>query len=110
MPSNGADWATAIGIRALERPRGGAKQDIHIFLERGGAWEQEVEPGLTLGERRGKLAWVVSPGIRYGFLTSRRTLVEIGVAAPIGLGPNGPKHGIVIQFQYEVYFSPPARD
>ncbi len=107
---HGADWAAAVGIRSLERPRGGARQDIHIFLEAGGAWEQEVESGLTLGERRGKLTWVASPGIRYGFLTSRRTLVEIGVAAPIGLGPNGPKHGIVVQFQYEVYFSPPTRD
>ncbi len=107
---NGADWATAIGLCALERQRDGAKHDIHVLLEGGGSWEQEIEPGATFGERKGKLSWVFSPGIRYGYLTSRRTLVEIGVAVPIGLGPNAPKHGIVIQFQYEVYFTQPAAD
>jgi hypothetical protein len=106
----GAAWATALGIQAVERPLRGKKHDLHVLLEAGGAWDQEVEPGPRIGQRRGKLAWAVSPGIRYGFLTSRRTLIEIGVAAPVGLGPNGPKHGIVIQFQYEVYFTPPTRD
>ncbi|GEM_PF-1834820 len=106
---HGADWATAVGLRALERSRHGRRQDIHILFEGGGSWQQEVKPGVTFGERKGKLSWVVSPGIRYGFQTSRRTLVEIGVAAPIGLGPHGPKHGIIIQFQYEIYFTqPPA--
>ncbi len=104
----GADWATAIGIRALERPRGDSKHDLRIYLEGGGSRMHEVEPGVTIGTRQGKLSWVVSPGIRYGFLTSRKTLIEIGVAAPVGLGPNGPKHGIFIQFQYEFYFQPPA--
>ncbi len=104
---HGADWATALGIRALERPSRGRNQDIHVFLEGGGKWEQEVEPGLASGERRGKLSWVVAPGIRYGYMTPRKTLIEIGVSAPIGLGPNGPKHGIIIQFQYEFYFRAP---
>ena len=106
----GVAWATALGIQAVERPSRGSRQDLHLLLEGGGAWDQEVEPGALIGERRGKLSWAVSPGIRYGFLTSRRTLVEIGIAAPIRLGPNGPKHGIIIQFQYEVYFTPPRQD
>jgi len=104
---HGATWATALGVQAVEHHLRGRKHDLHVLLEGGGSWEQEVEPGATFGERKGKLSWVFSPGIRYGYLTSRRTLVEIGVAAPVGLGPNGPKHGIVIQFQYEVYFTPP---
>jgi hypothetical protein len=104
----GADWATAIGIRALERQQASSRHDLHAFLEAGGSWAHEVAPGVTIGTRRGKLSWVVSPGIRYGFLTSRQTLIEIGVAAPVGLGPNGPKRGIFIQFQYEFYFQPPA--
>jgi hypothetical protein len=104
----GAAWATALGIQAVERPVRGTKHDLHFLLEGGGAWEQEVEPGLNSGRRRGKQSWTVSPGIRYGFLTSRRTLVEIGAAVPVGLGPNGPKRTIVVQFQYEFYFQPPA--
>lgn len=105
---HGVDWATALGIRALERPLRDSKHDIHAFLEGAGSWEQEVEPGAVVGERRGKLSWVFSPGVRYGYLTSRRTLVEIGVASPIGLGRNGPKLGIIIQFQYEIYFTQPT--
>ena len=105
---HGVNWATAIGIRALERARRGSRHDIHVLLEGGGSWEQEVERGTTSGTRRGKLSWTVLPGVRYGFLTSRKTLIEIGIAAPIGLGPNGPKHGIIVQFQYEFYFHPAA--
>ena len=107
---HGANWATALGLRALERPVGSAKHDLHAFLEGGGAWEQEVEPGMTQGRRRGRLSWVFSPGVRYGYITPRKTLIEIGVAAPIGLGPNGPKRSIVVQFQYEFYFRPPAAE
>lgn len=104
---HGADWATTLGFRAMERPRGATNQDIHVFLEGGGSWDQEVEPGETFGQRRGKLSWVVSSGVRYGYMTPRKTLIEIGVAAPIGLGPNGSKIGFIIQFQYEFYFHPP---
>ncbi len=106
----GAAWATALGIQAVERPSRGRKHDLHVLLEAGGAWDQEVESGARIGQPRGKLSWTVSPGVRYGLLTSRRTLVEIGVATPVGLGPNGPKRGIVIQFQYEVYFTQPTRE
>ena len=103
----GVNWATALGIQALEHRRGGSKHDVHLYFEAGGAWDQQVEPGDVKGERKGRLSCVVSPGVRYGFQTSRKTLVEIGVAAPVGLGPNGPKRSIAIQFQYEVYFTPP---
>lgn len=101
---HGINWATALGIRALEHPSGGSKHDIHAFFEAGGSWEQGVEPGAVVGTRRGELAWVFSPGVRYGFITSRKTLTEIGVSFPIGLGPNGPKRGIIIQFQFERVF------
>lgn len=101
---HGINWATALGIRALERPSNGSKQDVHVFLEAGGAWNQEVEPGVTQGAREGKLSWVFAPGVRYGFITSRKTLIEIGVSFPIGLGPNGPKKAIIIQFQFERLF------
>ncbi|MBI1749909.1 MAG: hypothetical protein HY234_06900 [Acidobacteria bacterium] len=102
---HGATWATAIGLRPLELPRrGGSKHDLHGFLEAGGSWQQSVEPGVASGMRAGELSWVFAPGIRYGYITSRKTLVEIGVSAPIGLGPNGPKRGLIVQFQYERLF------
>jgi len=102
---NGLTFATALGLRALEKPsRSGGNHDVHIFLEAGGEWAQQVVPGVTTGTREGELAWVFSPGVRYGFLTAKKTLVEIGITFPIGLGPNGPKKGIVIQFQFERLF------
>jgi hypothetical protein len=102
---HGATWATAIGLRPLERPqKGGSKHDIHAFLEAGGNWQQSVQAGVTTGMRAGELTWVLAPGVRYGFITSRKTLVEIGVSVPVGLGPNGPKRGVIIQFQFEKLF------
>lgn len=102
---HGATWATAIGLRPMERPQmGGSKHDIHAFLEAGGNWQQSVNPGAASGTRVGELTWVFAPGIRYGYITPRKTLVEIGVSAPIGLGPNGPKRGVIIQFQFERLF------
>ncbi len=102
---HGATWATALALRPMERPQnGGSKHDIHAFLEAGGNWQQSVDPGLTSGARVGELTWILAPGVRYGYITSRKTLVEIGVSAPIGLGPNGPKRGLIIQFQFERLF------
>jgi len=99
---HGLQWATALVFRPLERPlASGENRDLHAFFEAGGSWSHEVEPGAMVGSRQGKLLWLVSPGLRYGFLTARKTLVEIGVAAPIGLGPNGPKRGLIVQFQFE---------
>lgn len=101
----GTTWATAIGLRPLERPaKDGSKHDLHGFLELGGNWQQSVQVGAATGMRAGELTWVFAPGIRYGYITSRKTLVEIGVSVPIGLGPNGPKQGVIIQFQIEKLF------
>jgi hypothetical protein len=102
---HGTTWATAIGLRPLERSRkDGSKHDLHGFLEAGGSWQQSVDPGVTTGMRAGELTWTFAPGVRYGYITSKKTLVEIGVSVPIGLGPNGPKRGVMIQFQIEKLF------
>jgi len=101
---HGLEWAAALGFRPLEKPTESGNHDIHGFLELGGAWGHEVEPGIAVGTRRGALSWVFAPGIRYGFITTRKTLIEIGVSVPIGLGPNGPKRGVIIQFQFERVF------
>jgi len=98
----GLTFASALGIRTLERPsRSGGNHDVHVFLEAAGDWAQQVAPGFTTGTREGELSWVFSPGVRYGYITPKKTLVEIGITFPIGLGPNGPKKGFVIQFQFE---------
>jgi hypothetical protein len=103
---HGATWATAIGLRPLEHPViNGSKHDLHAYLEAGGNWQQSVNPGVVAGTRDGQLQWVFAPGIRYGYINSRKTLVEIGVSFPIGLGPNGPKRGVTVQFQLEKLFS-----
>lgn len=108
---HGVEWSAALGIRGLERrTASGGNHDIHVFLEAGGAWGHEVESGVAVGTRQSKLAWQFAPGVRYGFLTPRKTLVEIGVSFPIGLGPNGPKKGIVLQFQFERLFGEAAKD
>jgi len=102
---HGTTWATAIGLRPLERStKDGSKHDLHGFLEAGGNWQQSVQAGVATGIRAGELTWTFAPGMRYGYITSRKTLVEIGVSVPIGLGPNGPKRGVIIQFQIEKLF------
>jgi hypothetical protein len=102
---HGTTWATAVGLRPLERSaKDGSKHDLHGFLEAGGSWQQSVDPGVVTGVRAGELTWTFAPGMRYGYITSRKTLVEIGVSMPIGLGPNGPKRGVIIQFQIEKLF------
>jgi len=102
---HGTTWATAIGLRPMERAaKDGSKHDLHGFLEAGGNWQQSVDPGVATGVRAGELTWTFAPGLRYGYITSRKTLVEIGVSVPIGLGPNGPKRGVIIQFQIEKLF------
>jgi hypothetical protein len=102
---HGATWATAIGLRPMEHSlKSGGKHDFHGFLEAGGNWQQSVDPGAIFGTRAGELTWVFAPGIRYGYINARKTLVEIGVSFPIGLGPNGPKRGVAIQFQIEKLF------
>jgi len=102
---HGTTWATAIGFRPMERSANdGSKHDLHGFLEAGGNWQQSVDPGVATGVRTGELSWTFAPGLRYGYITSRKTLVEIGVSVPIGLGPNGPKRGVIIQFQIEKLF------
>jgi hypothetical protein len=98
-------WASALAFRPLERETAtGANHDIHVFLEAGGSYGHTIEPGATAGARRGELSWVFAPGVRYGFLTAGKTLIEIGISAPIGLGPHGPKRSFILQFQFEKVF------
>lgn len=91
-------WAGALGWRALERPApGGANHDVHVLLEVGGTRADEIETG----DRVRSTQVLLSPGVRYGFLSPRGSLAEIGVALPMGLNRGAPNWGVIVQFQFE---------
>lgn len=95
--------ATALGLRPLEINRGRNHHDIHAFLE----WGVGREEGLEFGPVTQKAATTVflfAPGIRYGLLTAKSKLIEIGVSFPIGLNQATPRGGIVVQLQIENLF------
>lgn len=90
--------ATALGWRALERPRAdGANHDLHVLFEFGGAREDEIASGA----RARSTPVLFSPGLRYGFLTRAGALAEMGVAFPVGLNRDAPDWGFILQVQYE---------
>lgn len=95
---SGITWGTALGWRALERPTSkGAHHDIHAVLEVGGAREDDLEGG----QRGRATALLFAPGVRYGFLSRRGSLAEIGVSFPVGLTRAAPDWGILLQLQFE---------
>lgn len=92
--------ATALGLRPLEKDSGPNHHDVHMYLEYGVSRQE----GLDIGAAVQKAATTVSvfaPGVRYGFLTAKSKLIEIGVSFPIGLNQSTPRGGIIVQFQIE---------
>jgi hypothetical protein len=95
---SGVNWAAALGWRALERPtQEGAHHDIHVFLEVGGERADDIEGG----SRVRSTDVLLSPGLRYGFLSRAGGLFELGVAFPVGATSSAPDWGIILQVQYE---------
>lgn len=95
--------ATALVFRPLEKDHGPNHHDVHLFFEYGVGREE----GLELDTPVQKSATTVSlfaPGIRYGFLTQKMRLFEIGVAFPVGLNSATPRFGIILQLQFEHLF------
>jgi hypothetical protein len=45
-----------------------------------------------------------APGVRYGLLTAKNRLIEIGVSFPAGLNQSTPRGGLIVQFQIENLF------
>lgn len=98
-------WATAVGLRPLEKPRGASHHDIHVFLEFGQSRDENLEPGFFGGTKKvSEFGVVFAPGIRYGFLTRTKKLFEIGVSFPLGLNQNTPRGGLILQIQFESIF------
>lgn len=92
------EWSTALGWRALERPSGDAHHDIHVLFEIGGARADFIEAGA----RTRVTELFFSPGFRYGYLSRWGSLTEIGVAFPVGLTPDSPDWGVILQVQFEL--------
>jgi hypothetical protein len=97
-------WAAALGLRPLEKPHGTSHHDIHLFLEYGLGHEDRLETGAAGTTRVSELVTVLAPGIRYGFLTRTKKLLEVGVSFPIGLNHNTPRGSVVLQLQFENVF------
>lgn len=99
------NWGVALGFRPLEKPTAnGGKHDLHITLEGSGNLAQEVVGGSFRGSRDTSAPVILVPGIRYGYITSHKTLYEIGVAGVIGLTSASPDWGVILQTQWELGF------
>ena len=96
-------WATAVGLRPLERPRGTSHHDIHAFLEYGLGREEGLETGPLGPTKVSNVQSLFAPGIRYGVLTGTKKLFEIGVSFPLGLNQETPRAGIIVQIQFESF-------
>jgi hypothetical protein len=96
---SGVEWGAALGWRALEHERAaGGHDDVHVLFELGGARGEDLE----VGDRTHTTELFFSPGIRYGFLSRRGALAEIGVAFPVGLNRQSPDWGVILQIQFEL--------
>lgn len=96
---SGVRWGAALGWRALERPTpNGSHHDLHVLLEVGGAREDALEGGTRV--RATEL--LLAPGVRYGFLSRRGSLAEIGLSFPVGLTRAAPDWGVLLQVQFEL--------
>jgi len=94
--------ATALVFRPLERDRGPNHHDIHLFVEYGLGREDYLKLDTPVQKTPTTLS-LFAPGIRYGFLTRKMRLFEVGVSFPIGLNSATPR-GVIVQIQFENIF------
>jgi len=99
---NNLAWAVALGFRPWKQDTvAGGYQNLHLFLEGGGTWEQEPVEGNRVGKKRDFATFLIAPGIRYGYQTAKEVLIEAGVSFPIGLNRETPDWGVIFQLQIE---------
>ena len=103
FPLHDVFGAAALVFRPLERDSGPNHHDMHIFLEYGVARQEGLE-FVPTAQKISATTSLFAPGIRYGFLSARSKLLEIGVSFPIGLNQSSPRGGIIVQFQIENLF------
>jgi hypothetical protein len=93
--------AFAVGLRPLEKRHGSSRHDVHAFLEFGVGREESLERAKARALKAREVTALFAPGIRYGLLTRKGKLFEIGVALPLGLNDATPRRGILFQVQFE---------
>ena len=98
-------YGSALGIRALEKPIGETHHDLHAFLEVGIERGEEVQATALGAIKTSSVSAIFSPGIRYGFMSASKKLIEIGVAFPVGLNDNAPRASIIFQVQFEQFLN-----
>ena len=103
FPLHNIFGATALVFRPLETDRGANHHDIHAFFEYGLGREEGLEFG-PLTQKTTTTVSLFAPGIRYGLLTAKNRLIEIGVSFPIGLNQSTPRGGVIVQLQIENLF------
>lgn len=103
FPLHNIFGATALVFRPLEKKRGPNHHDIHLFFELGVGREEGLEFGPTV-QKAATTVSVFAPGVRYGLMTAKNRLIEIGVSFPLGLNQATPRGGIIVQFQIENLF------
>lgn len=95
------EWGAALGLRPLERDTSaGSHHDIHLMLEFGGTRSEAAD----FGGRVRTNEFVFAPGVRYGFLTRKKALAEVGLAFPVGLNRSASDWGVILQLQFEYPF------
>ena len=102
---NNINWGLAPAFRLFEKEgsRGG-HYCLHLFTEWAGTVSQSVMVGTTVGQKVTAATTLFSPGLRFGYLNKEETLIEIGLAAPVGLTQEAPDWGLFLQTQFEYVF------
>ena len=102
---NDIAWGVAPAFRFLEK---NSKKEnhhcLHFYTEFAGTFGESFAQGTNLGSGVTTATYLLSPGIRYGFLTPKKTLFEAGVAIPMGLNEAAPDWGLFLQLQFEKVF------
>lgn len=99
------NYGLALGFRPVEHmTASGNKHDLHVTMEFDGTLSQEILPGNVTGQRTTENQFFFIPGARYGFLTPKKFLAEVGIAGIVGLTAAAPDWGLILQTQFELGF------
>lgn len=99
------NWGVALGFRPIEKTtRSGGRHDLHVTIEASGTFGQSVAAGSVQGFPTTDNEIIFVPGLRYGYITPKKFLAEVGLAGVIGLSSDSPDWGLILQTQWEFGF------
>ncbi len=102
---NNINWGIAPAFRLLEKEgTKGGHYCLHLFTELAGTLLQSIVSGTTIGQKDTSATYLFSPGLRFGYIDKKETLIEIGFSAPVGLTAQSADWGVMIQTQFEYVF------